>query len=789
MNTVNGQLGTARLGLLGLGWPGQQSQQAARIDSFTASPDSTVEAGSDVVLTWTTTFATSASINNGVGSVPVDGSITVNPTVTTTYTLTVSDGVHAQSLSVTITVGALILSFQAGSTGRAGANVTLQWRTQYCAYVVLSGVGQRAANGFVIVNPTETTTYTLSAYRTGVSDPVTATVTVQIGGPQIETNVAGYSARFIEHSSVVRLGDYTYDFVANLNPGNASLRLCVIRSRTDDLSTWECLDFDNSPTLSTADGPFYTSNSVGSYCDTSNDTIVFAFPFSAGFLLGAMIVARFSLALGQWLNVSSPSASGAPQFGFGNFENVRVLIGKSNLGYVVGYENHSGAFSAIPFKTFTTITDGSTWGVTTQITPNPSDIFKGYGIMSMGIDSQNQIHMAIYDYLNNAAIYYRCPSATSTPNFTSTFLGPVGVTVGHDPLFTFDPYLQQVVSTQQMVMAYTQYPNVDDFTIYALKVSGIFATPSLASETVVNPSGQGAQGGAGVQPRILISAGGGTLRAIWLLNDPVISAYIGYRDQIVGSASWSSTTIYDSWAGSPRFSQCHFSAAWFPDGTIGVTFDDTPTGTALYGPSWYAVPAVGSVLTPVPNVGPKTDKKHPCKWNNYDVCLLRERLEFLRIDYDRLGCGKVEFSESQADQGEAIAFDERNVIPLPDPADGNVSALSFKVPLGYDGIIIGQRNVYTQGFNEGSGDLIWRVAVNFTSGPTRYLRDCGNILVTLGCVQKYLQVPGGLLVRSGNSVEYIVSAPNTGGSLPPAGTGFIICGLQGIFWPRRRGNT
>ena len=57
-------------------------------DAFSASPSSIVS-GSSSTLTWETTNATAVSINHGIGNVAKDGSKTVSPTVTTTYTLSV----------------------------------------------------------------------------------------------------------------------------------------------------------------------------------------------------------------------------------------------------------------------------------------------------------------------------------------------------------------------------------------------------------------------------------------------------------------------------------------------------------------------------------------------------------------------------------------------------------------------------------------------------------------------------------------------------------------------------
>jgi peptidoglycan-associated lipoprotein len=62
-----------------------------QILTFSASPAFSPASGSPVVLTWSTQNATSVTITGtGVpaGSIPVNGSITVNPTTNSDYTLT-----------------------------------------------------------------------------------------------------------------------------------------------------------------------------------------------------------------------------------------------------------------------------------------------------------------------------------------------------------------------------------------------------------------------------------------------------------------------------------------------------------------------------------------------------------------------------------------------------------------------------------------------------------------------------------------------------------------------------
>ena len=75
--------------------------------TLTASPSS-ITAGQSATLTWSTTNATSAQIDNGVGSVTVpSGTATVAPTQTTTYTITAMGSNNQQATAqATVTVNA-----------------------------------------------------------------------------------------------------------------------------------------------------------------------------------------------------------------------------------------------------------------------------------------------------------------------------------------------------------------------------------------------------------------------------------------------------------------------------------------------------------------------------------------------------------------------------------------------------------------------------------------------------------------------------------------------------------
>ena len=73
------------------------------IDTFTASPSNILPGGSST-LSWSTTNATSVSIDQGIGAVAADGSTSVSPAATTTYTLTAqgTGGPAARQVSVNV---------------------------------------------------------------------------------------------------------------------------------------------------------------------------------------------------------------------------------------------------------------------------------------------------------------------------------------------------------------------------------------------------------------------------------------------------------------------------------------------------------------------------------------------------------------------------------------------------------------------------------------------------------------------------------------------------------------
>jgi hypothetical protein len=161
-----------------------------QIVRFEASPLS-IQPGQSTTLSWATNGASSVSISPSVGTVDVNGSKTVSPASTTTYTLTAtsSDG---KSVTVPVTVivapGQIpqVVAFAANpAVISAGQSTKLCWQVTGATNINISpGVGTGLnAQDCSTISPTATTTYTLTA--TNASGQIQANVTVTVGSTQI----------------------------------------------------------------------------------------------------------------------------------------------------------------------------------------------------------------------------------------------------------------------------------------------------------------------------------------------------------------------------------------------------------------------------------------------------------------------------------------------------------------------------------------------------------------------------------------------------------------------------
>lgn len=152
------------------------------VDSFTASPSSVIR-GNSSTLSWGTTNATSVSINQGVGNVPVDGSVEVTPFNTTIYTLTATGpGNTSTTAQVQVTVyepPVVTLSLDRNPI-ITGESTTLRWTTTGDAdnITISPGISNQNLNSFTTVSPTNTITY--NAYVSGLGGTDTDSITLRV---------------------------------------------------------------------------------------------------------------------------------------------------------------------------------------------------------------------------------------------------------------------------------------------------------------------------------------------------------------------------------------------------------------------------------------------------------------------------------------------------------------------------------------------------------------------------------------------------------------------------------
>jgi len=164
------------------------SIQQGLICTLTANKTN-IQPGDSVLLSWTSTNATSATLSS-VGSVAVNGSTTVFPQNTTTYTLVVSGPSGSETCTRTITINepnapTCTLSASPTQISHPGQGVTLSYSSSNAQSAFISNHGNVSVNtsGSIQVFPFNTTTYTMTVTGQGGTQTCSATVTVQPNVP------------------------------------------------------------------------------------------------------------------------------------------------------------------------------------------------------------------------------------------------------------------------------------------------------------------------------------------------------------------------------------------------------------------------------------------------------------------------------------------------------------------------------------------------------------------------------------------------------------------------------
>ena len=160
----------------------------------------TINQGESASIVYNTLNADSVTITPGVGSVPPNGQVSVNPATSTTYTITATNAFGSDSCNVAIQVtpGAAprIIRFSAGPISiPAGGTSTLVWQVENATTVNIAPVvGTVGLVGTQDVKPAQTTTYTITASNNFGTVSNTATVTVTTPPPPLNPTITSFTA-------------------------------------------------------------------------------------------------------------------------------------------------------------------------------------------------------------------------------------------------------------------------------------------------------------------------------------------------------------------------------------------------------------------------------------------------------------------------------------------------------------------------------------------------------------------------------------------------------------------
>ena len=150
-----------------------------------SSSPSTINNGQSTTLSWTSRNAQSARIDNSIGSVSTDGSVSVTPSASTIYTMTVTGagGTASCSTRVLVTtpppVHAPTCYLDTNKTSvQKGDSVTFSWGSSYANRATFSTFGSVSTVGSRVVYPQTSGNYTLTVYGNGGQQTCSAHISV-----------------------------------------------------------------------------------------------------------------------------------------------------------------------------------------------------------------------------------------------------------------------------------------------------------------------------------------------------------------------------------------------------------------------------------------------------------------------------------------------------------------------------------------------------------------------------------------------------------------------------------
>jgi len=127
---------------------------------------------------------------------------------------------------------------------------------------------------------------------------------------------------------------------------------------------------------------------------------------------------------------------------------------------------------------------------------------------------------------------------------------------------------------------------------------------------------------------------------------------------------------------------------------------------------------------------------------------------------------------------DAEPFDEPGNIEVPAPGAGDTAILTFRCPVGFQGLLLGHQHQYFgTGFIQGSGGLLWRIAID-----GNFPRGLGAMPFEMGALQQNRPLFAPVRFVENQEIVYSVNVP----ALSPVATGagnYTIAAVAGWLYP------
>jgi uncharacterized cupredoxin-like copper-binding protein len=337
------------------------------IIAFTVSPSS-INPGGTTTLLWNVTGATTVSIDPGIGQVDIAGTMDVQPTQSTTYTINAVNaaGVMTQTAAVTVTAPnpPVIVAFMAApDTVTAGQSANLQWNVTGATTVSIDqGIGKVDVVGTKAVTPAATTTYTLSASNGAGSVSKSVALTVGPAGPPTINSFTADPAQIVAGQTSTLQWDISGAKNISISPGVGPVSASGTRIVHPDITTTYTLTATNSNGSVTAPATITLPSTA-----TAKPAVTFTSSPS-------------NIALGQsstlqWIVTGATGISIDMGIGTVQATGTQAESPTTTTTYTLTATNANGATTATA-----TITVGTTTGdlpVISSFTANPSTISAG----------------------------------------------------------------------------------------------------------------------------------------------------------------------------------------------------------------------------------------------------------------------------------------------------------------------------------------------------------------------------------------------------------------------------